>query len=431
MSDQFKPEASNAAQTARLPDTRAKRSVLYVDMAYTLAIVQRKGHDNFFEARHSGGYFAKVWGVHPISDVAGSGATSIKTHEFSPNQVIIEGISRSRSWPQLFAPLDFFLSQSKLLKLLVRIVRKERVDLIVATCPVFSGSFGLVLKWLTGRPLAICIYANYDDMYRNTGALAVPRLLPSFRLQNAVARFVLRRADLIMGGTRYYLDYAISHGADPAKGTVVPIARYVEPCHLVDPERRTSPEPVLAALGVPTHGRHMIMVSRLIPLKFAEDGVRAMIFAARADSRAIGIVAGDGPLQPHLKALVAEAGLTERIRFVGHITQVQLSQIVPHCVTISPLTGMALVECGLGGSPAVAYDADWQPEFVEDGVNGFITPLNDWQAMGARVAELIGNDMLRQRMSQAMRASALARADREAIARSEAEIFGRLLGDKP
>lgn len=423
-------EAAIGELDARLGFERAKRSVLYVDMAYTLAIVLRKGHRNFFETRHSGGYFAKVWGVHPISDVAGSGATSIKTYEFSPDQVVIEGVSRSRNWPRLLAPLDFLLSQAKLLRMLVRLIRKERIDLIVANDPFFGGSFALVLKWLSGRPLVICIYANFDDMYRNTGALAFPRLLPSFRLQNAVARFVLHRAKLVIGGTRYYLDWALAHGADPAKGVVVPIARHVEPCHLLDPAKREPAESVLASLGVPAEGRHMILVSRLIVPKFADEGVKAMIVAARADTRAIGIVAGDGPLQPHLEALVADAGLTERIRFVGHISQAQLSRIVPHCVTLSPLTGMALVECGLGGSPAVAYDADWQPEFVADGVNGFIIPLHDWQAMGARVVELLGDDALRERMSQAMRASALARADREAIARTECDVFGRIFSTR-
>jgi glycosyltransferase involved in cell wall biosynthesis len=400
-------------------------------MAYTLETVKRKGHGNFFETRHSGGYFAKVWGVHPVSDVAGSGASSIKTYAFSPNQVVIEGVSRSRNWHKLFVPIDFFLSQAKLLIMLLSLIRKEKIDLIVATDPFFSGAFGLVLKWLSRRPLTIGIYANYDDMFLNAGALAAPRILPSFRLQNAVAHFILRRADLIMGGTRYYLDWGVAHGADATKGAVVPIARYVEPCHLVDPASRATAESVFVGLGVPTGGRYMIMVSRLIPLKFAEDGVNAMIVAAKADSCSIGIVAGDGPLLTYLKTRVAEAGLTERIRFVGHITQDQLSRILPYCVTLSPLTGMALVECGLGGSPVVAYDADWQPEFIEDGINGFIVPHQDWHAMGTRVAELLGDDKLREQMSRSIRNTAMARADRMAIAKVEADLYERLIGVKP
>lgn len=402
-------------------------SVLYVDMAYTNAVVQAKGHHNFFEARHSHGLFERVWAVHPLADRGGSKAGRTEEIQFSPRQVLIEGISASRKWPAILAPLDFLLSQRALLARLARLIEREHIDLIVTTDPVYSGLFGTLLKRRTKRPLAVGIYANFDFANRTFGFLAMRRLFPWLWLQNLVSRFVLGHADLVVGGSQNYLDWAIRHGASPDKGAVIPIARNIEPCHLSDPATRGSHEELFCSLGIPLHGRHMIMVSRLIPVKFAEDGVRAMIQAAKIEPGAIGIVAGDGPMQPELEALVAAEGLSERIVFIGHVSQEVLSRVVPQCVTISPLTGMALVECGLGGSPAVAYDADWQPEFVEDGVNGFIVPLGDHRAMGSRAAELLGNDGLRQRMSQAMRDHAVRRADRAAIAKIEREVFGKVL----
>jgi hypothetical protein len=50
--------------------------------------------------------------------------------------------------------------------------------------------------------------------------------------------------------------------------------------------------------------------------------------------------------------------------------------------------------------------------------------------MGKRAAQLLGDDGLRTRMSIAMRANALKRADRESIARHEREVFDRLLGPR-
>ncbi len=406
------------------------RSVLYVDMAFTHDMVVRGGKHGFFETRHSEGYFDKVWGVHPISDVAGSGSRAIQTFVFSPDQVIIEGVSRCHDWPKLLAPLDFLVSQARLLRMLARLIRSEKIDLIVATDPFFSGLFGAVLKRLSGRPLVICIYSNQDDIYHRFGVLASPRLLPWFGLQNFVARMILRYADMVLGGTQYYLDWAVAKGASRARGGVLPIARNIEPCHLADPAGRGDPNPLFKLLGVPVEGRHMIMVSRLIALKFAEDGVRAMVEAATIDPRAIGIVAGSGPLLPRLERIVADAGLTARIRFVGQVTQQQLAVMLPHCVTVSPLTGMALVESGLGGSPVVAYDIDWHREFIDDGVNGFLVPASDYRAMGRKIAEIIGDDALRERLSRAMRSIALARADRATIAASEKASFDRVLSPR-
>lgn len=403
------------------------RSVLYIDMAYTLEIVRQKGHGNFFETRHSAGFFDRVWGVHPLADRAGSKAGKIETLEFSPRQTIVEGVSRSRNWPRFLAPLDFLMSQLSLLRYLLSIIRRNHVDLIVANDPFYGGLLAAILARLSGRPLALGIYANYDFAYQTFGALAFPRLFRWFWLQNIVARFVLRRADLVIGGTRNYLDWAMRYGARPDAGAVIPIARNIEQCHLADPARRGDSGEALRALGLPEGGRYMILVSRLIAVKFVEDGVRAMIEAARLDERAVGIVAGDGPMRAELEKIVADAGLKDRIRFIGHVPQEMLSRILPRCVAVSPLTGMALVEAGLGGAPAIAYDADWQAEFVEDGVNGLVVRLGDVAGMAEATARLLGDDELRIRMSKAMREKAVRAADRSAIAETEQEVFSRVL----
>ena len=56
---------SDRVATSNLP----KRRLLYIDMAYTYEMIKAKKHYEFLESRHSGGYFEKVWGVHPIADV--------------------------------------------------------------------------------------------------------------------------------------------------------------------------------------------------------------------------------------------------------------------------------------------------------------------------------------------------------------------------
>jgi glycosyltransferase involved in cell wall biosynthesis len=396
-------------------------------MAYTYEIVKRKGHENFFETRHSGGFFERVWGVHPAADIAGTQTREIREIAFSPNQTVIEGVSRSRSWPRILAPLDFLLSQLSLVRLLVRIVRREDIDLIVATDPFYSGLMGYLLKKLTKRPLAIGVYANYDLAYETFGFIALPRLLPWLWLQNLVAETVLHSADLVIGGNRNNLQYALAHGGNLQSSAVIPIARNVQPCHMADPAARGDADEALRDLRIPPADSYLLMISRLIPVKFAEDGVRAMILAAKDEPNLIGIVAGEGPMRSELEALVASEGLAERIIFIGHVDQGKLSEVIPRCVTISPLTGMALVEAGLGGSPAVAYDADWQAEFVENGLNGYIVPMWDYRQMAERALELVRNPELHGRMSAAMREMAYKRADRDEIAKLEHAVFGQLL----
>jgi glycosyltransferase involved in cell wall biosynthesis len=402
------------------------RSLIYIDMAYTMEIVRQKQHPQFFEMRHAGGYFDRVWGVHPIADVAGKSSRDIEIIPFSDRQTVIEGAAEMLPLPKFLLPLNFLWSQWQLLKRLQRLVREENVSLIYATDAYYSGLFGLALKKMTGRPEVVAVFANQDDLYAATGALAMPRLLPFRFLERWVARLVLSRADLVVAGNKDNLDFAVANGARGATA-IIPVAKNIEPVHLVPPERREAPQALLTQLGIADGVPMMLFVGRLLALKHPDEAVRAMALVIHQRPDAVGLVAGSGPMQAELEAIAREMGAGDRIHFLGHVDQAVLSRLSPRCITLSPLTGMALVECALGGSPMVAFDRDWQAEFVEDGVNGFVVPFLDHRAMADRAQRLISDPEMRRRMSEAARERAMIFADRDRIDALERETYERLL----
>lgn len=406
---------------------RTGRSVLFIDMAYTVEIVRLKRHWQFFNMRHAGGYFDRVWGVHPLADAAGKKSRSIEIIPFSERQTIVEGVAESLPLPRFLLPLNFLVSQWKLLRLLRRLIREERISLIFSTDAYYSGLLGLVLKRMTGRPHIVAVYANQDELHAATGALAMPRLVPFRFLEKAVARLVLSRADLVVASSRNNIAFAVANGA-AGETAIIPVAKNLEPVHLRPPEKREAPDALLARHGIASGAPIMLFVGRLLALKHPDEAVRAMarVLAERRD--AVGLVAGSGPMQAELETLACSLGAGDRIHFLGHIDQAELSRIIPHCITLSPLTGMALIECGLGGSPMVAFDRDWQAEFVENGVNGFVVPFLDSEAMAERVLRLIDDPRLRARMSKAAREKALDFADLDRIHAQERAVYDRLLG---
>lgn len=405
---------------------KADRGLLFIDMAYTLETVLRKRHEQFFEMRHCGGFFDRVWGVHPLADIAGKASHKIEVIAFSPRQTIVEGVAETLSLPKLLLPLNFLLSQWQLLRLLTRLVREHDIKMIAATDAYYGGLLGLLVKRATGRPLAVSVFSNQDDLYAATGALFMPRLLPFRFLERWVARLVLSRADLVIAGNRNNMKFAVANGAQ-RDTAIIPVAKNIEPVHLLPPEQRQDSSGFLARLGLPAGTPLMLYVGRLLALKHPDEAVRAVAATIERCPEAIGLVAGDGPMREELTSLIESLGMTGRIRFLGHIDQLTLSLLTPLCITISPLTGMALIECGLGGSPIVAFDRDWQAEFVEDGVNGFIVPFLDHAAMAARAVELIRDPQLHRRMSQASRERALEFADLDRIHAHERDVYGRLL----
>ena len=128
-----------------------------------------------------------------------------------------------------------------------------------------------------------------------------------------------------------------------------------------------------------------------------------------------------------LEQLASSLGIRDRVHFIGQTTQEDLAEIIPHCVTVSPLTGLSLIECGLGGSPPVGFDRDWQAEFIEDGVNGFIGPDHDYRAMANRLLQIIRDPELKKRLSKAVRERALRQMDANEIRRLEKEAFDKVL----
>jgi glycosyltransferase involved in cell wall biosynthesis len=318
------------------------------------------------------------------------------------------------------------VSQWRLVRMLRRLIRERGISLIFSTDAYYSGLFGLLLKRLTGRPQVVAVYSNQDDLYAATGALAMPRLLPFRFLERMVARLVLSRADLVIAANRNNLDFAIANGARGATA-IVPVAKNMEDVHLVPPEDRKPPDDLLARHGLVVGAALMLLVSRLVALKHPDAAIRAMAAVIRNRPEAAGLIAGEGPQRGELEALVAELGMTGRIHFLGQTSQADLARLAPHCVTVSPLTGMALIECALGGSPMVAFDRDWQAEFVEDGVNGFVVPFLDHEAMADRIERLFGDPELRRRMGRAARERAFDYADRGRIQAQEHALYDRLL----
>lgn len=403
------------------------RSVLYIAAEYRAAEIRQKKHENNFEARHASGYFDRVYSVHPTADLVGGGKGRIQIIRFTPRHLVIEGVTALFPLPRFLRPLNVLMSQAGLLGVMRKVIRKNDVSIIVATDPFLSGILALALSRLTDKPYAIRIGGNYEELYRETGTLAMPRLIPSYRLQTIIGRFVLRRAKLVVGNNRNNLRWAVANGAS-GQTAIVPISGNIQRIHMRPPEERTDGAKVFRKLGLPFGVPAMIYVGRLAKLKQADEALRAMALVIEQEPSAIAIFAGAGPMREDLQELADSLGVGKRTFFIGQTTQEDLSEIVPHCITVSPLTGLSLIECGLGGSPPVGYDRDWQAEFIEDGVNGFLVPDHDYRSLADRLLKILRDPELRTRMSRAVRGRALRQMDADEVARLEKEAFDMVLG---
>lgn len=404
------------------------RAAMYVAMEYRLEEVLDKRHESYFHGRHNSGYFDRIWSVHPMADRVGNEKGLVQIFNFTPKHTVIEGVAELLRLPKFLLPINVLVSQSYLLRLLARTIRENDISVIVVTDPFYAGLVGLALKRMTGRPLVVRVGGNYEEMYRATRTLAMPRLIPSYRLQTLIGRFVLRRADLVSGNNQNNLSWGIANGAR-RHTAILPISGLIHKIHLAAPEEREGGEELFKRLGLPWRVPTLLFLARLVWEKHPEDALRAMAYVMARHANVMGVFAGAGPMLADLQAMAASLGISERVRFLGQTTQEDLLQLVPHCITLSPWGGLALIEAALGGSPVVGYNRDWQEEFIEDGVSGFIVPDRDFEAMAQRALQIIRDPQLARNFSKKIRERALRQMDPGEVARLEKEAFDKVLAE--
>lgn len=411
---------------------REKPSILYIDMAYTIKMVRERGLEQEFASRECGGYFGHVWGVHPIADIPENrklnyNGFEVSTVEFSKNQTIIEGTSAYYSFLRFFFPINFLVSQVRFIIYLIRLVKKERISLILCTDPYFSGLIGKLVKMFTKAKLIIWVIANNDEAFEANGVLASPRIFRRRWIEKIVDRSVFRSADLVAGGNQNNLQFALNNGATLDKSTIFTNGKLIHQRHLVERELREKDALFLTSLAK----YHFIYVGRLLDVKFPEDVLLAFNLICKVVPGCALIMAGEGPMKDDLKKMALEMRIESKVHFMGNINQNRLANLLAGCFAVlSPLTGRSLVEAALAGLPIVAYDRDWQLDFVGKSGAGIIVPFRDWQKMGEAAITLIKDPELTNEMGIAARKTGLVTVDTKEIFAHEQREFEKLLNGR-
>jgi glycosyltransferase involved in cell wall biosynthesis len=148
-------------------------------------------------------------------------------------------------------------------------------------------------------------------------------------------------------------------------------------------------------------------VGRLIPSKRLDLFLRALDAAVQRNERLRGVVVGDGPERESMQQLAYQLGLEEsRVRFLGRRTDVpRLLQGTDMLVFCSDDEGMpnAVLEAMAAGIPVIATAVGDLASLIQDGVSGFIVPLDDHKAIADRMVRLADCAELRGRLGAAGR----------------------------
>ena len=124
----------------------------------------------------------------------------------------------------------------------------------------------------------------------------------------------------------------------------------------------------------------LLCVGRLIPIKGHIVLLRAFAQARRRVPTLQLDLAGRGPLEPALRALVKELGVDDAVRFLGYVAPVQRAIEETAAVVVPSMGegfGMVALEAMERARPVIAAEIGGLGELVEDGVTGYLVPAGE------------------------------------------------------
>ena len=181
-----------------------------------------------------------------------------------------------------------------------------------------------------------------------------------------------------------------------------------------DPDR-FCPEP-----GAPRRG--VLFVGRLTPHKGVDRLLQAL--PEGAELRVVGSAGHDpDPPEREYPALLRSLSTRSHVKFLGVVPDSDLPALYRSAevlalpsvhvtcygreIEVSELLGLAAIEAMASGTPVVASKLGGLPEVVEHGVTGFLVEPGDVGELRDRLAEILGDPRLAQRLGRNARERAV------------------------
>jgi colanic acid/amylovoran biosynthesis glycosyltransferase len=151
------------------------------------------------------------------------------------------------------------------------------------------------------------------------------------------------------------------------------------------------------SLTPPPRTVQLVCVGRLCEQKGQLLLLRAVHRLREQGQRVQLVLAGDGEMRPQVEALIAELGLGDQVRITGWIGgDVVRKEILDARALVLPSFAeglpVVLMEAMALGRPVISTYIAGIPELVHDGVNGWLIPAGDIQALADAMREVLQHD---------------------------------------
>jgi glycosyltransferase involved in cell wall biosynthesis len=287
-----------------------------------------------------------------------------------------------------------------------RVVRAFRPDVIHGHWRVTSP-YARAMQWLHGVPFVTTLHLDQipsGPLYR-LGSFWGDRVIA---VSSETRDYLVKRFGVRRGAVRI-----VFNGADEERFRP-PVA-----AERADARRR---------LGVEQVRRVVCLVARFHPGKGHDVLVRALS-RLRAEHRdVVALCAGEGSESAAVARMASRLGVSDLLRLLGHTDTRDVLWASDALVLPSRIEGfgLAVAEAMLCGVVPIRTPAAGALDQIEDGVNGFLVPFGDHDALSTRIGQICDDDALRATMSAAAIGSAREKFTRTRMVEETLRVYEEL-----
>lgn len=288
-----------------------------------------------------------------------------------------------------------------------KIVKLEKIDFLRGVDPYWCGFIAFVVSRLAKIPFCISIHADYQQRGRISKYGAATTVLGSAKLGGLLARFILRKADMVLPIRKSLVEWAVGNGVKLEKIRVIP--------HGIDliPFTTDAVTDIYSYFGIARHLKIISFIGRFSKENYVDDvlGLSGLLRNRRTDS--IVVMVGGGSEENRLRNLVDnDAVLQKVIKIAGFQNQkICFDLRKTSAVALCLMGGFSLIEAAAAGRPVVAYDVEWHSELVKDNETGFLIREGDLDGLLKAVEYLLDHREDSDRMGRNAKKLAFERHD--------------------
>jgi glycosyltransferase involved in cell wall biosynthesis len=107
-----------------------------------------------------------------------------------------------------------------------------------------------------------------------------------------------------------------------------------------------------------------------------------------------------------------------------------LAEICLYPSSVGEPFGLTMLEAMASGKPMIVTNSGGMPEVIQDGINGYIIPIRDYEALATKIMTLLDDARLRERIGATGRKIVELRFTKEIMADNNLKVYNRVLSEK-